>query len=72
MFLDEFLKQSAPSNVKLKMTLMFARLFRSKSDLHDPLFEMVKQVRLFSRPWVNKKLAITELEADYRRFVLIN
>lgn len=65
--IDEFLKQSAPSNVKLKMTLMFARLFRSKSDMHDPLFEMVKQVRLFSRPWVNKKLAITELEADYRR-----
>lgn len=49
------------------MTMMFSKLFRSKSDFHDPLFELIKQVRIFSRPWINKKMALLELEADYIR-----
>ncbi|KAJ3227811.1 hypothetical protein HK099_000065 [Clydaea vesicula] len=64
---DDFLRQSAPSNVKLQMTMMFAKLFRSKSDFHEPLFELVKQVRMYSRPWINKKLSLLELETDYIR-----
>ncbi|KAI9355420.1 hypothetical protein DFJ73DRAFT_279145 [Zopfochytrium polystomum] len=62
---DDFLTQSVPSNVKLQVTLLFARLFRSKSEMHEPLFELLKQVRLYSRPWMNKRFALMELEKDY-------
>ncbi|KAI8929926.1 hypothetical protein BC831DRAFT_441618 [Entophlyctis helioformis] len=64
---DDFLKQSVPSAVKLELTLLFAKLFRSKSDLHQPLFELIKSVRLFSRPWREKRHALLELESEYQR-----
>lgn len=65
---DEFLKQSVPSNVKLTLALLFARILRSKSDLHEPVFELIKQIKLYSRPWVDKRNAILELEKDYQRY----
>ncbi|KAJ3330131.1 hypothetical protein HDU76_006363 [Blyttiomyces sp. JEL0837] len=68
---DDFLTQTVPSNVKLQLTMMFARLFRSKSELHEPLFELLKQVRLYSRPWANKRFALLELEKDYQRTTVI-
>ncbi|KAJ3147557.1 hypothetical protein HDU86_007955 [Geranomyces michiganensis] len=64
---DDFLKQTVPSNIKLQLTLLFARLFRSKSDLHEPMFELIKQVRVYSRPWLNKSFSLVELEKDYQR-----
>jgi hypothetical protein len=86
---DDFLTQTVPANVKLQLTLLFARLFRrflsavyfniaqrlihplkyshSKSEMHEPLFELLKQVRLYSRPWMNKHYALLELEKDYQR-----
>ncbi|KAJ3415368.1 hypothetical protein HDV05_005105 [Chytridiales sp. JEL 0842] len=64
---DDFLTQTVPANVKLQLTLLFARLFRSKSEIHEPLFELLKQVRLYSRPWMNKQYALLELEKDYQR-----
>ncbi|TPX61216.1 hypothetical protein PhCBS80983_g01256 [Powellomyces hirtus] len=39
----------------------------SKSDLHEPMFELIKQVRVYSRPWVDKSFALVELEKDYMR-----
>lgn len=39
----------------------------SKSDLHEPLFELIKQVKMYSRPWSEKKFAILELEQDFHR-----
>ncbi|KAI8615955.1 hypothetical protein BC830DRAFT_244398 [Chytriomyces sp. MP71] len=41
--------------------------FGSKSVMHEPLFELIRQVRLYSRPWMNKKHALIELEKDYHR-----
>ncbi|KAJ3048385.1 hypothetical protein HK097_010621 [Rhizophlyctis rosea] len=67
MWKDDFLKQQVPSNVKLHLTLLFARLFRSKSDMHEPMFELIKQVRLYSRPWLDKRFALVELEKDWQR-----
>ncbi|KAI8848719.1 hypothetical protein BC829DRAFT_208372 [Chytridium lagenaria] len=64
---DDFLTQTVPSNVKLQLTLLFSRLFRSKSEMHEPMFELIKQVRLYSRPWTGKQYAILELEKDYNR-----
>ncbi|KND02215.1 uncharacterized protein SPPG_09051 [Spizellomyces punctatus DAOM BR117] len=64
---DDFLRQTVPSNIKLQLTLLFARLFRSKSELHEPVFELVKQVRVYSRPWLDKRYALVELEKDYQR-----
>ncbi|KAJ3294253.1 dimethyladenosine transferase, partial [Borealophlyctis nickersoniae] len=64
---DDFLKQTVPANVKLQLTLLFAKLFRSKSDMHEPMFELIKQVRLYSRPWLNKRSALLELEKDHQR-----
>ena len=42
-------------------------LKQSKSDLHQPLFDLIKQVRLFSRPWYEKRHALLQLEQDYHR-----
>ncbi|KAJ3352960.1 hypothetical protein HDU83_007476 [Entophlyctis luteolus] len=64
---DDFITQSVPSTVKLQLTMLFARLFRSKSVMHEPLFELIRQVRLYSRPWVKKQDALYELEKDYQR-----
>ncbi|KAI8814958.1 hypothetical protein BJ742DRAFT_864892 [Cladochytrium replicatum] len=64
---DGFLKTSVPSSVKLQLALLFSRLFRSKSDLHEPLFELLKRVRMYSRPWTDKCAALIELEKDYKR-----
>ncbi|KAJ3093431.1 hypothetical protein HK100_006615 [Physocladia obscura] len=64
---DDFMGQTVPSAIKLQLTLLFARLFRSKSSLHEPMFELIRQVRLYSRPWMNKQSALLELEKDYQR-----
>ncbi|KAJ3038756.1 hypothetical protein HDV00_000330 [Rhizophlyctis rosea] len=69
MWKDDFLRQSVPSNVKLQLTLLFARLFRSKSDMHEPMFELIKKVRLYSRPWLDKRFALVELEKDWQRYL---
>ncbi|KAI9332341.1 hypothetical protein BDR26DRAFT_869333 [Obelidium mucronatum] len=64
---DDFMTQSVPSTIKLQLTMLFARLFRSKSVMHEPTFELIRQVRLYSRPWMNKRHALLELEKDYQR-----
>ncbi|KAJ1328343.1 hypothetical protein BSLG_010075 [Batrachochytrium salamandrivorans] len=64
---DDFLKQSVPSHIKLELTILFARLFRSKSDLHEPFFELIKAVRLYSRPWMEKRNALYKLQEEYQR-----
>ncbi|KAJ3027920.1 UNVERIFIED_CONTAM: hypothetical protein HDU68_002834 [Siphonaria sp. JEL0065] len=64
---DDFMTQSVPSTIKLQLTMLFARLFRSKSVMHEPMFELIRQVRLYSRPWMNKRHALLELEKDYQR-----
>ncbi|KAI9193721.1 uncharacterized protein BJ171DRAFT_586697 [Polychytrium aggregatum] len=63
---NAFMKQSIPSNVKLQLAILFGRLFRCKSDLHEPLFELIKQVRIYSRPWLKKQKALLELEKDFQ------
>ncbi|KAJ3083348.1 hypothetical protein HDU99_010720 [Rhizoclosmatium hyalinum] len=64
---DDFMTQSVPSTIKLQLTMLFTRLFRSKSIMHEPTFELIRQVRLYSRPWMNKRQALLELEKDYQR-----
>ncbi|KAG5463575.1 MAG: hypothetical protein BJ554DRAFT_6351, partial [Olpidium bornovanus] len=41
---DNFLRENVPSHIKLSLTLLFSRIFRSKSTLHEPVFELLKQV----------------------------
>eukprot|EP00842_Homolaphlyctis_polyrhiza_P001577 jgi/Hompol1/241/HPOL_000390-RA len=64
---DDFLKQSVPSAVKLELTLLFAKVYRSKSDLHQPFFDLIKAVRLYSRPWREKRHALQELQSEYQK-----
>ncbi|KAI8895100.1 hypothetical protein BC833DRAFT_623343 [Globomyces pollinis-pini] len=68
---EEFIKQNVPSSVKLEITLLFSKLFRSKSDLHQPLFEMIKQVKLFSKSWSVNRSNMINLERDYHRHYYI-
>jgi hypothetical protein len=62
---DDFTNQSIPSSVKLEISLLFSKLFRSKSDLHGPLFELVRQVMVYSRSWNVNREKLLELEKDY-------
>ena len=64
---DDFLTQSVPSNVKLQLAILFARMLRCKSDLHEPIFEIITQVKLYSKPWIEKRNVIMELEKEYQR-----
>jgi hypothetical protein len=64
---DDFLKQSVPSHIKLQLATLFSRMLRSKSDLHEPVFELAKQIKLYSRPWNDRRRVMAELEADYTR-----
>ena len=68
---DDFLKQSVPSNVKLQLATLFSRMLRSKSDLHEPIFELVRQIKVYSRPWLNKKSSLMELEREYQRHSMV-
>jgi hypothetical protein len=65
---DDFLTQSVPSNVKLQLAILFARMLRCKSDLHEPIFEMITQVKLYAKPWVEKRNVIMDLEKEYQRY----
>jgi hypothetical protein len=49
----------------------FDDLGASKSELHQPLFELMKQVRLYEKPWNVNRLAMLELEKDYQRHYYI-
>jgi hypothetical protein len=71
MWKDDFLKQKVPSNIKLTLTLLFSKIFRSKSDLHEPLFDLIKKVRLYSKPWTEKQTALLELEKDHQQQVQV-
>ncbi|KAJ3270955.1 hypothetical protein HDV01_007285 [Terramyces sp. JEL0728] len=64
---DDFVKQSVPSAVKLEVTILFSKLFRSKSDVHQPLFELIKQVRYYSQTWAVGREKMLILEKDYHR-----
>ncbi len=37
--------------------------------MHEPMFEMVRLIRLYSDTWREKYLALMELEDDYQRYV---
>lgn len=65
---DDFLTQSVPSNVKLQLAILFARMLRCKSDLHEPIFELITQVKLYAKPWVEKRNVIMDLEKEYQRY----
>jgi hypothetical protein len=39
--------------------------------MHEPMFELIKQVRTNSHSWSDKQFALLELEADYERSVAV-
>ncbi|KAJ3302619.1 hypothetical protein HDV03_004804 [Kappamyces sp. JEL0829] len=55
------------SMLKLESTVLLSKLYRTKSELHQPLFELVKQAQLYSRTWNVNRAAMIELEKDYHR-----
>ena len=62
---DDFIRENIPTAIKVDLVILFTRLFRTKSNFHLPLFNMIRQVRMFSRPWVEKKQFLTKLETEY-------
>ncbi|KAL5035522.1 hypothetical protein BDV3_005424 [Batrachochytrium dendrobatidis] len=64
---NDFLKQSVPSDVKLELTLLFSKLYRSKSDFHQPFFDLVKAVKMYSRPWGDKRNALLKLQTEHQQ-----
>ncbi|ORX78958.1 hypothetical protein BCR32DRAFT_246753 [Anaeromyces robustus] len=70
---NEIINNNIPSNMKLEITLLFSRLFRSKNILLTPLFETLRKIDIYSRKWVNKDRALSKIEEDYlRQDLLIN
>ncbi|RKO99433.1 hypothetical protein CXG81DRAFT_27804 [Caulochytrium protostelioides] len=61
---DDFLSQAVPSTAKLQIALLLARLFRIKSDVHEPFFELIRQVRVHSKPWRQREDDLLRLEAE--------
>jgi hypothetical protein len=61
-----------PSEIKLDMLLLFSKLFRTKSNLHNPLFELIRLVKIYSPEWNINREKMLELEKDFHRnyFVL--
>jgi hypothetical protein len=64
---DDFTSQNIPPTVKLQVTLLFSKLFRCKSDLHGPIFEIVRQVMVYARSWNVNRESLLELEKEYHR-----
>ncbi|EPZ32074.1 hypothetical protein ROZALSC1DRAFT_28374 [Rozella allomycis CSF55] len=66
---DQFFKVQVPPTTKVNFALICSRLFRSKSEIQLPLFELIKQVMMFSQSWHEKRFAITRLESDYHKLL---
>ncbi|XP_064629111.1 uncharacterized protein LOC135488433 [Lineus longissimus] len=64
-FKDEILVHSLPPNVLLRMGLVSGKVFRSVSDLHMPMNELIRMVRVYSTPWEEKSAALKKLHEDY-------
>jgi len=62
---NEIFKNNIPSNMKLDITLLFSRLFRSKNILLTPLFETLRKIDIYSSKWVNNDRSISKIEEDY-------
>lgn len=63
-----FLKQkNVPSNLKLNISLLFSKLFRSQSDLREPVFALMNLTKWFAKPMGDKRGALLELEKDFKR-----
>eukprot|EP01137_Pigoraptor_chileana_P021930 Opistho-2@86252 len=48
---DKLLGYNLPPNVLVHLTLICSKMFRSDAELHEPLLELVRLVRLYSLPW---------------------
>ena len=48
-------------------SILLVYVLVSKSDLHQPLFELLNQVKLYAKTWNVNRLAMVELEKDYQR-----
>ncbi|XP_074662984.1 uncharacterized protein LOC141915380 isoform X3 [Tubulanus polymorphus] len=66
-FKNELVMHALPSNVLLKLTLLSGKVYRSVSDLHTPLNELVRMVSVYSKPWGEKSTALKKLHDDYEK-----
>eukprot|EP01136_Pigoraptor_vietnamica_P029433 Opistho-1_new@8325 len=48
---DKLLGYNLPPNVLVHLTLICSKMFRSDAELHEPLMELVRLVKLYSLPW---------------------
>ena len=62
---DSLLHQHLPCNLKVQLTLILGRLYRSVIDLNVPAKELTRLVKLYSVPWENKSKALKKLHQDY-------
>lgn len=64
---DDLMEKSIPAEMKLDISLLFSCLFRSKSNLHNPLFELLKLVGIYSGEWDINRTSLLNLEQDFHR-----
>ncbi|KAK3576344.1 hypothetical protein CHS0354_039278 [Potamilus streckersoni] len=62
---DELLRHSLPPTMLIKLATISGKLFRSVSDLNNPVNEMVRLVRVYSTPWEEKSAALKKLHEEY-------
>ncbi|ORX49355.1 hypothetical protein BCR36DRAFT_370922 [Piromyces finnis] len=49
---NSIIENNIPSNMKLEVTLLFSRLFRSKNIMLTPLFETLRKIDIYSKRWI--------------------
>lgn len=71
-FKDELLTHFLPPPLLIKLTCLFARLYRSFSDLNPPVNELLRLAKLYSSPWSKQTAVMQRLyrEGEQKRALL--
>ncbi|KAF6026848.1 hypothetical protein EB796_014832 [Bugula neritina] len=62
---DTLLEHTLPPSVLLTLSITSSKLFRSITDLNEPIQELIRLVRIFSTPWEEKSAALKKMHEDF-------
>lgn len=54
------------SSVKLSLAVLCSQIYRAKSEMHEPLYQLIKEARCHSREWSLKQESLTLLELKFK------
>ncbi|XP_067946384.1 uncharacterized protein [Watersipora subatra] len=64
---DTLLQHHLPPSVLLSLSITSSKLFRSITDMHEPVNELIRLVRIFSTPWEEKSAALKKILDDFHK-----